>query len=297
MTAMAPAERLEFSSIETRQRLRAPNGARVILWPVFALEVWDIGRAMARTVLPPPQHQPLIPDVPNWTWHEYGMRVGFWRLRKMFQQLGVSPTVTLNARVCLEYPQVAAACREAGWELNAHAYEQVPMHKLEDQRASIFKTLEVIEKFSGKRPRGWFGPGLTQTFDTIDYLAEAGIEYIGDWVLDDQPCVLKTRHRPIVALPYNFEVHDIAMMAIQQHESSAFLRRATDQFDCLYEEGEQHPRVMALAVHPYLSGAPHRIKYVRQAFDYCMAKPGVHVADGEHILDWFAAESGLRSAR
>ena len=297
MSALAPAERLAFSPIETRKRLRAPNGARVILWPVFALEVWDIGRAMARTVLPPPQHQPLIPDVPNWTWHEYGMRVGFWRLKKMFRDLGVSPTVTLNARVCLDYPQVAAACREAGWELNAHAYEQVPMHKLDDQRASIFKTLEVIERFAGKRPRGWFGPGLTQTFDTIDYLAEAGIEYIGDWVLDDQPCVLKTKHKPIVALPYNFEVHDIAMMAIQQHESAAFLRRSMDQFDCLYEEGEQNPRVMALAVHPYLSGAPHRTKYVRQAFEYCMAKPGVHVADGEHILDWFATETGLTAGR
>jgi len=297
MSAMSPAERLDFSPIENRQRLRAPGGARVILWPVVALEVWDIGRAMARTVLPPPQHQPLIPDVPNWTWHEYGMRVGFWRLKRMFQELGIAPTVTLNARVCFDYPVVASACRELGWELNAHAYEQVPMHKLEDQRASIFKTMEVIERFSGKRPRGWFGPGLTQTFDTIDYLAEAGIEYIGDWVLDDQPCLLKTRHHPLVALPYNFEVHDIAMMAIQQHESDAFLRRAIDQFDCLYEEGEENPRVMALAVHPYLSGSPHRIKYVRQAFEHCMAKPGVHVADGEHILDWFLAERGLRAGR
>ena len=181
-----------------------------------------------------------------------------------------------------------------GWELNAHAYEQVPMHKLDDQRASIFKTMEVIEKFSGKRPRGWFGPGLTQTFETIDHLAEAGIQYIGDWVLDDQPCVLKTKHKPVVALPYNFEVHDIAMMAIQHHESDAFLHRAKDQFDCLYEEGEKSPRIMALAVHPYLSGVPHRIKYVRQAYEYCLSKPRVQVWDGEHILDWFAKASALR---
>jgi len=187
---------LEFSAIDKRAPLPGPDGARIILWPVFALEVWDIGRAMARTVLPPPQHQPLIPDVPNWSWHEYGMRVGFWRLKRMFRELDVSPTVTLNARVCLEYPDVATACKEMGWELNAHAYEQLPMHKLEDQRASIFKTMDVIERFSGKRPRGSFGPGLTQTFDTIDYLAEAGIQYIGDWVLDDQPCVLQTKHAP-----------------------------------------------------------------------------------------------------
>ena len=86
------------------------------------------------------------------------------------------------------------ACVDAGWELNAHGYEQIPMHKLDDQRGSIRRTLDTIEKFSGKRPRGWFGPGLTQTFDTVDYLREAGIEYIGDWVLDDEPVTLKTAH-------------------------------------------------------------------------------------------------------
>jgi hypothetical protein len=112
-------------------------------------------------------------------------------------------------------------------------------------------------------------------------------------VLDDPPCTLKTVHAPIVALPYNFEIHDIAMMAIQHHESEAFLRRAKDQFDCLYDEGERSPRVMALAVHPYLSGAPHRIKYVRQAYEYCLSKPRVTVWDGEHILDWFARATGL----
>src|ERR687887_1373170 len=252
MTAMSPAQRLEFSSIEKRAPLPAPDGARVILWPVFALEVWDIGRAMARTVLPPPQQQPLIPDVPNWTWHEYGMRVGFWRLKRMFQDLGVSPTVTLNGRVCLDYPQVASACKEMGWEFNAHAYEQVPMHKLEDQRASIFKTLEVIERFAGKRPRGWFGPGLTQTFDTLDYLAEAGIEYIGDWVLDDEPVTVKTTHRPVVALPYNFEQHDIVMMALQHHTSDMMYRRSIDAFEWLYVESAERAKIMAIACHPYL---------------------------------------------
>ena len=91
------------------------------------------------------------------------------------------------------------------------------MHKLEDQRAVIMKSMDIIEKFSGKRPRGWFGPGLTQTFDTLDYLSEAGIEYIGDWVLDDEPVTLKTTHKPVVALPYNFEIHDIVLMALQNH--------------------------------------------------------------------------------
>ena len=207
---MHPRERLAYSSIEDRPPLKFPKGVRMVIWPVLALEEWDMSRPMARMVISPPQGQPQQPDHPNWSWHEYGMRVGFWRLRKVFRASSASsPTVTLNARVCETYPAVVKACIDDGWELNAHGYDQVPMHKLDDQRAVIMKSMDLIEKFSGKRPRGWFGPGLTQTFDTLDYLSEAGVEYIGDWVLDDEPVTLKTTHKPVVALPYNFEIHDI----------------------------------------------------------------------------------------
>src|SRR3990170_5632237 len=129
---MLPQERLEFAPIEGRPPLKAPGDARLILWPVLALEDWDISRPMARTVIPPPQGQVMIPDVPNWSWHEYGMRVGFWRVRRVLERLGISPTVTLNAKVCQSYPQVVEACMKSGWELNAHSFEQIPMHKLED---------------------------------------------------------------------------------------------------------------------------------------------------------------------
>ena len=226
----------------------------MIIWPVLALEVWDIRRPMPRMVLPPPQGIPMIPDAPNWSWHEYGMRVGFWRVKRMLNELGVRPTVTLNARTCLDYPEVAKACLDNGWELNAHAYEQIPMHKLEDESASIKKTIKVIKSFSGRTPRGWFGPGLTQTYDTIDYLAEAGIEYIGDWVLDDQPVWIKTASKPIVALPYNYEIHDIVLMAIQNQPSEVFLKRALDYFETIYAESNETTKVMAVAMHPYLSG-------------------------------------------
>lgn len=256
---MHPRERLDYSPIEGRAPLKFPKGVRMVIWPVLALEEWDMGRPMARMVISPPQGQPMQPDHPNWSWHEYGMRVGFWRLKKMLERLGVSPTVTLNARVCETYPRVVDACIANGWELNAHGYDQVPMHKLDDQRAVIANAMNIIEKFWGKRPRGWFGPGLTQTFDTLDYLSEAGIEYIGDWVLDDEPVTLKTTHKAVVALPYNFEIHDIVMMALQHHPSDVMYARALDQFKWLYGEAAERPKIMAMACHPYLSGVPHRI--------------------------------------
>ena len=292
---MHPRERLAYSAIENRPPLAFPKGVRLVVWPVLALEEWDMARPMARMVISPPQGQPMQPDHPNWSWHEYGMRVGFWRLRRMMLKLGISPTVTLNARVCETYPEVAQACVDSGWEMNAHGYDQVPMHKLDDQRAVIMKSMDVIEKFCGKRPRGWFGPGLTQTFDTLDYLAEAGIEYIGDWVLDDEPVTLKTTHKSVVALPYNFEIHDIVMMALQQHPSDVWHTRALDHFHTLYAEATERPKIMAIACHPYLSGVPHRIAHVQRTFAEILAHDGVVAWDGEKILDWYLSASSSRT--
>jgi peptidoglycan/xylan/chitin deacetylase (PgdA/CDA1 family) len=291
---MHPRERLDYSPIERRPPLRFPKGIRLVVWPLVALEEWDLSRPMARMVISPPQGQPQLPDLPTWSWHEYGMRVGFWRLKKMLERLGVSPTVTLNAKVCETYPQVIEACIDNGWELNAHSYDQVPMHKLDDQRATINKSMDIIEKFWGRRPRGWFGPGLTQTFDTLDYLAEAGIEYIGDWVLDDEPVTLKTAHRPVIALPYNFEIHDIVMMALQHHPSDVMYSRALDQFHCLYQEASERAKIMAIACHPYLSGVPHRIGHVQRAFEEILGHAGVVAWDGARILDWYLAQGAGR---
>ena len=284
---MHPRERLEFSPIVSRPPLKFPDGIRLVVWPVLSLEEWDMARPMARMVITPPQGQPMLPDHPNWTWHEYGMRVGFWRMRKLFDRLKITPTVAINARVCETYAPVVRACVDAGWELNAHGFDQVPMHTLADQQGSIEKTVAAIEKFWGKRPRGWFGPGLTQTFDTLDYLSQAGIEYIGDWVLDEEPVTLKTTHKPVVALPYNFELHDIVLMALQHQTSDQMYRRVIDHFEVLYGESAERAKIMAVAMHPYLSGVPHRIGYVEKLFEEILSKPGVACWDGVKILDWY----------
>src|SRR5689334_24864248 len=141
---MIPRERCAYSAIVDRPPLVLPNRARLVVWSIVNLEVWDIAKPMARQVLPAPTGQPLLPDVPNWSWHEYGMRVGVWRFFKLFQRLGIRPTLSINARVCEDYRRVAEEARDAGWEFMAHAYDQVPMHKLDDQPAMIQRTLDVI---------------------------------------------------------------------------------------------------------------------------------------------------------
>ena len=182
-----PRDRCDYSAIVDRPPLKLPGGARVVVWTIVNLEVWDIAKPMARQVLPAPTGQPLQPDVPNWSWHEYGMRVGVWRFFDLYRRLGLQPSLSVNARVCEDYPRVAQEAKDLGWEFMGHSYEQGPIHREPDQRAMIHRSLDVLEKFTGKRPVGWLGPGLTQTLDTPELLAEAGIKYIGDWVYDDEP--------------------------------------------------------------------------------------------------------------
>jgi hypothetical protein len=131
---------------------------------------------------------------------------------------------------------------------------------------------------------------LTETFDTIDHLAEAGIEYVADWVLDDQPVYVSTAHGPIVSVPYTVEINDIVMMLIQHHPAEKLLHRGREHFDRLYEDSLASPRVMAISVHPYISGVPHRIRYLAELYRYVLGKKGVVHWTGGEILDWYRSQ-------
>ncbi len=205
---------------------------------------------MPRTVLPPPMGNPLLPDVPNWAWHEYGMRVGFWRFLEVLGARKLKATFAVNGTACELYREACQAALEAGWEFMGHGFVQRPMHRVEDQGSAIRDTIAAIKAFTGKPPRGWESPGLTETDETLDLLAEAGIEYVADWVMDEQPVALKTRTGSMVSVPYTVEVNDVVISAVQQQPSDEILRRGRDQFDRLYLEGKTAPRVMAISIHP-----------------------------------------------
>ena len=282
-----PRDRAPFSAIVDRPPLRLPGGARIAIWTIVNLEVWDIAGPMARQILPAPTGVPLLPDVPNWSWHEYGMRVGVWRFFKLFDRLGIRPTLSINARVTEDYERVAAQARDAGWEFMGHSWEQGPIHKIPDQRAMIHRSMDALEKFTGTRPVGWLGPGLTQTYETPDLLAEAGVKYIGDWVWDDEPTTITTTHGPLVTMPYTVELNDIPTMIVQHHESAYWETRCRDTFDRLHQEGADRAKIMAIAIHPYISGQPHRIKYLEQVYDYARQHEGVVFMNGAELLEWY----------
>ena len=286
---MEPKDRLAYSPIARRPPLPLPGGARLVCWVIVNVEEWNIHETMPRTVLTPPAGGAPMPDIPNWAWHEYGNRVGFWRMLEVLDRLGIKAVLALNGSCIESYAPIAEAARERQWELLGHGFIQKNMQKVEDERDAIRRTKDAIAAFTGKRPRGWLGPGLTETWETPDLLAEEGYDYVADWVLDDQPVVLQTRTRPIVNLPYTQECNDVAMMLIQHHPAAEYRRRALDQFDQLYAESPKATRIMALVVHPYIMGAPHRFKYFRETLEEIRRHDDVLFWTGEQILDWYLA--------
>jgi allantoinase len=289
-----PEERILYSAIVDRPPLKFDGSTKLVVWPIVNLEVWEIQRAMARQVLPAPTGVSVQPDIPNWSWHEYGMRVGYWRFKALFDRMGITPTLSINANVCERYERAAASARDSGWEFMGHSYVQMPTHALENEEDNMVRSLDVCEKFTGKRPVGWLGPGLTETYATPDLMTKHGIKYTGDFVFDDEPCVMSTDNGPLVTLPYTVELNDIPMMIVQHHESSYFKTRIIDQFDRLYSESGERVKFLSFAIHPYISGVPHRIKYLEEAVEYMAGKPGVEFWTGEQIYDWFAAKSNLK---
>ncbi len=284
---MLPTDRLTYSPITQRPPLKLPNGARMAVWVIVNVEEWDPLQTMPRTVLTPPAGGSPMPDVPNWAWHEYGNRVGFWRFIKMFDEFAIPGTIAINGSALAAYPQIVKAAVERNWEFIGHGFTQRNLQKVPNERADIRKVREVITKATGKPPRGWLGPGLTETWQTPDVLAEEGYDYVADWVLDDQPVWLKTRGKPILNLPYTQECNDVAMMLIQHHKASEYCERALDQFEQLYADSADTPRIMAMAVHPYIMGVAHRAKYFRRIFETIRKKSDVVFWTGGQIADWY----------
>ena len=283
-----PFQRLDYQASINRPRLTLPDGNRLAVFLVVNIERWDIDRAMPRQVLTPPQGASVVPDLPNWAWHEYGMRVGFWRLKKALDRHGITPTLAINGVVPAAYPQVTQACREAGWEFMVHGHHQMATHLVEDQRGMIHQAIAAVHEAAGHRPVGWLAPGLTETLETPDLLAEAGIRYCADWVIDDLPTTIRTRHGPMLTMPYSVELNDIPIMMIQHHRAEELFDRTVAQFDRLHEEAnEAGAKVMGLAVHPYISGVPHRIRWFERALAHMAARPGTVFWQGQQIMEWY----------
>ena len=283
--------RVPFELSTARAPMAAPNGKPLIIHVLCALEHWRFDGPMPRQIMPAPHGASPVPDVPNWSWAEYGMRCGMPRLLRVLGERGLRADACINAGVLEAYPSVAEAVLEAGWEFHGHGLHQQAMPDAEEPEL-IRAAIDKLESFSGQRVRGWTGPGLKESFDTPDNLKAAGIEYTCDWVIDDLPCWMRTKHGPLVCVPYTLELNDSVIFAVEKHTSSEHYDRLRYSLEAIEPELEHGPRVLSLSLHHHLSGVLHRIGFVEKMLDLLCARHDTVFMTGGEIVDWFLAANG-----
>lgn len=272
-------------------KLVPPEGGPIMVHLVVNVEHWRFDTSMPRTIITPPHGKETVPDVPNFSWADYGMRAGLPRIIDAITERGLPASTSFNAGVIEAYPRAATAMRDAGWEFIGHGLHQKSLNALESsEEAVIREVLDRIGAFTGTRPRGWLSPGLRQTHDTPDLLALLGVDHVYDWVVDDVPHWMSTRHGPLLAMPYNLEINDSIIFAIEKHSSDEMYLRLEKTLRLFEREVRKSPRVLALGLHPHLIGVPHRFGSFERMLDTLMASPAVTFMTGSQIADWYAGQ-------
>ena len=284
--------RIPYQLASARPKVSPPGGKPLMVHIVVNVEHWQFDQPMPRKMLPGPHNIDAVPDVPNFAWAEYGMRMGMPRLIEMFAARGLPASCSFNAGVIDAYPACAEAIHEAGWEFIGHGVHQKAIEGDADEAALIELSLTKIEDFTGTRPRGWLGPGLRETDDTPDLLKAAGIDFVFDWVLDDLPCWMTTIHGPMIAMPYTLEINDSPIYAVERQSSPEIERRMNDTLACFHGELDRNPKVLTLGLHPHLIAVPHRIGYLAKMLDTLQARNDTVFMLGSEIADWFVEADG-----
>ena len=288
----------DYVPMPHRKPLKWPNGARLALIITFNLEYWDLVKDSAEpyyaggpAILPDPLPG-NVPDFPNYSWREYGQRVGIWRLIDIFDKAGVPATCTMNAKVGLERRAVIDAINQRGWELVAHNFVQSDLltnyqFEPEKEREIIRETLRVYEQVVGRPAKGWLSSSLRSTTQTADICAEFGLIYFNDLMNDDQPYLIQTKHGPIVSVPYTVEMNDFMIFLRRGASTSEAVEVFKEQFDVLYAEGAGSGRLMNIGLHPHVIGQPFRVRAVREFIEYVKRFDGVWWAKREEIAEWY----------
>lgn len=288
--------RIPYRLSSQRPALPPLNGARVLVHLVVNVEHWQFDQPMPRTIITPPHGRETVPDVPNFSWADYGMRAGLPRILKLFSERGLPASTSFNAGVIDAYPQAAEAMLKAGWEFIGHGMHQKAMNHIEGgEEALIHGALDKIARFTGSRPRGWLSPGLRETLETPDLLRKSGVDYVCDWCVDDLPSWIATPYGPLLAMPYNLEINDSIVYAIERHATGEMAKRLAHTLRLFEKEVTENPRVLAIGLHPHLISVPHRFHELVQMVEMLQASSEVVFVTGSEICDWYTAAEPLRA--
>jgi peptidoglycan/xylan/chitin deacetylase (PgdA/CDA1 family) len=265
---MSPAShhnRYPYSPISERKPYDWPRGKRLAVYAAINLEWFEFGQGLGAELAPAgPQ-----PDVLNYAWRDYGNRVGVFRLADLFASLNMPVALLVNSQMYEHAPQAISAF--PGAEIVGHGRtnsERQGTLPEGDEKTLIDHTTEAIARNTGKPPRGWLGPWISQSHVTPDLLHESGYTYLLDWCHDDQPVWMKTRKGRILSVPYPQELNDIPQIVARKREGDEFADMIVDTFEVMRAESAKRPLVMGIALHPYLVGWPHRFRHLERAMTH-----------------------------
>jgi peptidoglycan/xylan/chitin deacetylase (PgdA/CDA1 family) len=279
--------RYEDSLIFERKPFSWPGGKTLAVWIIPNVEAWTYDSPEGLATSPNIRH--VVPDVINYAWREYGIRVGLWRIADVLESSGVRATVALNSSVCDIFPRAVEEMKKRHWEFMGHGItNSQPLSHLSsssEEKDVIRTTLDTIQKAVGSRPKGWLGPALAERFDTLDILAEEGVQFVADWNNDDQPYRMKVKSGKMHSVPYCMELNDIGLFFRHGYTGEEYLGAIVDQFETLYSESDKLARVMGIPLHPFLVGQPLRIKYFQRAIAHMKKMDRVWFATGSEIAE------------
>jgi allantoinase len=286
-----PEDRLLHAPLPFRPKLAWPGGARLAVWVCPNIEHYEFLPALIRQRDPWPRTP--HPDVLSYSLKDYGNRAGVWRMMEVMDAHGIRGSVSLSMAVGEMFPEVLDAMLSRDWDVFSHGLYNTRYHwglAEDEERAEIEGSVAAWRRLTGKQLRGWFSPAASNTLNTPDLVAEAGISYLCDLYHDDQPTPVRVRQGRLITLPYQMDLNDAVAIVAGAAEGEDFRRTAVDMFDTLYAEGAAQPRVMCVALHPYVMGRPHRVRYLDEILGYMRRHDGVWFATGAEMADWYLAQ-------
>ena len=285
------SDRVDYSPIIDRPIIKWPNDARVALWIAPNVEHYEYfpdfdGVREAWPRMP-------YPDTQQYSYKDYGNRIGFWRMLEPLDKYNIKCCVSLNLAVLEHFPEIAEAMVQRDWDFMSHGIYNTRFLDndayTEEQEREFFRdNIETLHRLTGKTLKGMLTPAISGTERTPDLMAEAGLIYHTDWMHDDQPVPIKVKSGKLISVPYTVELNDSPMFKTP-HEGEYFARIIKAQFDQLYKEGAESGRVMCLALHPFAIGQPHRYKYLEDALGYMMSHDGVWQTTADEIAEYYIA--------
>ena len=301
--ADAPPRRMDntyydWSALPLRPALRWPEGARVAVCVIVSMEQieWWPG---AGTAVPPSLVRfgtyPEVFDVADLSVHEYGNRVGIFRVLDVLDRHGVRATAAIDAALARGNPFLVERCHERGYEFAAHGVSASRAITEEmgeaAERAYIRASIDAVAEATGVSPRGWLSPDYVESTRTVRLLAEEGLRYVCDWPNDEQPYRMTVPTGELYSLPVTLDADEVITHRLRGVPMARWLRIVTESLDRLHRDGASAGRLLVLNVHPYVMGQPFRIRYLDRALAYVLGHDDIWLATAGEIVDWYAEQA------